>query len=57
MNGRHPDFKKQETQLYDKIRELSEEADRQNKAGKDTTVIIRKLGNALTEFLLFRQQK
>lgn len=46
-----------EAELYDKIRELSEEFDRQNKAGKDITDIVRQLGAALEEFLVFRQQE
>ncbi|XFO65284.1 hypothetical protein SPSIL_013930 [Sporomusa silvacetica DSM 10669] len=57
MNIRYPDFKKQETELYDKIRELSEEFDRLNKAGRDTTDAFQRLGAILEEFLLFRRQE
>jgi len=56
MNIRYLDFKKQETELYDVIWELSEELDRLYKAGKDTTDTIQRLGEVLEEFLLFRQQ-
>jgi hypothetical protein len=57
MKINHLDFKKQEAQLYDKIRELSEEFDRENKAGQDTTDIIQKLGAVLEEFLVFRNSQ
>ena len=57
MNIRYPNFKKQETELYGKIRELSEEFDRLDKAGKDTMDIVQRLEKVLKEFLLFRQQK
>jgi hypothetical protein len=56
MNTRYPNFKKQENELYDKIRGLSEELDRLNKAGRDTTNIFQRLGAVLEEFLLFRRQ-
>lgn len=56
MNARYPDFKKQETELYDKIRGLSDKFDRLNKAGKDTTNTYQRLGAALEEFLLFRRK-
>ncbi|WP_084578415.1 hypothetical protein [Sporomusa malonica] len=52
----YPDFKKQEIELYDKIQKLSDEFDRLNKAGKDTTDTAQKLETVLKEFLLFRQQ-
>ncbi|SDF88796.1 hypothetical protein [Sporomusa acidovorans] len=48
-------FKEQETNLYERIRELSDEFDRQNKAGKDITDIAQRLEKVLEEFLLFRQ--
>ena len=57
MNIRYSNFKKQETELYDKIRELSEEFDRLDKAGKDTMDIVQRLEKVLKDFLLFRQQK
>jgi len=57
VNIRYSNFKKQETELYDKIRELSEEFDRLDKAGKDTMDIVQRLEKVLKEFLLFRQQK
>jgi len=57
VNIRYPNFKKQETELYDKIRELSEEFDRLDKDGKDTMDIVQRLEKVLKEFLFFRQQK
>lgn len=57
MNKSYPDFKKQETGLYDEIRELSEGLDRLNKEGKDPTDTIQRLEAVLEEFLLFRQQQ
>ena len=57
MNIRYSNFKKQETELYDKIRELSEEFDRLDKDGKDTMDIVQRLEKVLKEFLFFRQQK
>ena len=56
MFGRYLDCKKQETELYDEIRELSEELDRQYKEGKATTDTIQRFGEVLEELLLFRQQ-
>ena len=56
MNIRYSDFKRQETELYDEIWELSEELDRLYKEGKDTTDTIQSFGEVLEEFLLFRQQ-
>jgi hypothetical protein len=56
MNIRYLDFKKQETELYDKIWQLSEELDRLDKEGKDTTDTIQRFGEVMEEFLLFRQQ-
>ncbi|TWH47369.1 hypothetical protein [Sporomusa sp. KB1] len=56
MNIRYLDFKKQETELYDKIWQLSEELDRLDKEGKDTTDTIQRFREVLEEFLLFRQQ-
>lgn len=55
MKIKGPNFKEQETKLYERIRELSDEFDRQNKAGKDTIDIVQRLEKALEEFLLFRQ--
>ena len=57
MNIRYLDFKKQETELYDVIWELSEELDRLDKEGKDTTDISQRFGEVLEEFMLFRQQQ
>lgn len=57
MNARYPNFKQQEIGLYDKIRELSDEFDRLNQAGKDTTSTYQKLESVLEEFLLFRRQE
>lgn len=56
MNIRYRDCKKQETELYDKIWQLSEELDRQYIEGKDTTDTLQRFGEVLEEFLLFRQQ-
>ncbi|TWH46288.1 hypothetical protein [Sporomusa sp. KB1] len=56
MNSRYLDFKKQETELYDEIWELSEELDRLYKEGKDTTDTIQRFEEVLEEFFLFRQQ-
>lgn len=56
MNNRYPDFKKQETGLYDEIRALSEGLDRLRNEGKDTTDTIERLEEVLEEFLLFRKQ-
>jgi len=55
MNIRYLDFKKQETELYDEIWELSEELDRLYKEGKDATDTIQRFGEVLEEFLLFSQ--
>ncbi|CQR71952.1 hypothetical protein SOV_11700 [Sporomusa ovata DSM 2662] len=57
MNIRNLDCKKQEAELYDKIWQLSEELDRQDIEGKDTTDTIRRFGEVLEEFMLFRQQE
>ncbi|TWH45604.1 hypothetical protein [Sporomusa sp. KB1] len=56
MNIRYRDCKKQETELYDEIWQLSEELDRLDKEGKDTTDTIQRFGEVMEEFLLFRQQ-
>lgn len=56
MNTTYPDFKKQETGLYDEICELSDVLDRLRNEGKDTTDMIERLGEVLEEFLLFRKQ-
>lgn len=56
MNIRYLDCKKQESDLYNEIWELSEELDRLYKEGKDTTDTIQRFGEVLEEFLLFRQQ-
>ncbi|CQR73151.1 hypothetical protein SOV_49400 [Sporomusa ovata DSM 2662] len=56
MNSRYLDFKKQETKLYDEIWELSQELDRLDKEGKDTTDTSQRFEEVLEEFLLFRQQ-
>jgi len=56
MNIRYLDCKKQESELYNEIWELSEELDRLYKEGKDTTDTIQRFGEVLEEFLLFRQQ-
>jgi len=56
MNIRYLDFKKQESDLYNEIWELSAELDRLYKEGKDTTDTIQRFGEVLEEFLLFRQQ-
>ena len=57
VNNRYSNFKKQETFLYDEIRELSDVLDRLYQEGKDTTDTIRKLEAVLEEFFLFRQQE
>ncbi|CQR70240.1 hypothetical protein SOV_37770 [Sporomusa ovata DSM 2662] len=57
MNMRYQDFKKQESELYDKIWELSEELDRLDKEGKDITDIIQRFGEVMEEFLLFRSRE
>lgn len=56
MNTKYPDFKQQETGLYDEIRALSEGLDRLDNEGKDTTETIERLGEVLEKFLLFRKQ-
>ncbi|CQR73710.1 hypothetical protein SOV_31990 [Sporomusa ovata DSM 2662] len=56
MNIRYRDFKKQESELYDKIWQLSEELERQDIEGKDTTDTIQRFGEVLEEFMLFRRQ-
>ncbi|WP_094607379.1 hypothetical protein SPSIL_004860 [Sporomusa silvacetica DSM 10669] len=56
MNIRYLDCKKQETELYNEIWELSEELDRLYIEGKDATGTIQRFGEVLEEFLLFRQQ-
>ncbi|TWH47094.1 hypothetical protein [Sporomusa sp. KB1] len=56
MNIRYLDCKKQETELYNEIWELSEELDRLDKEGKDTTGTIQRFGEVLEEFLLFRRR-
>ncbi|CQR72737.1 hypothetical protein [Sporomusa ovata] len=57
MNSRYLDYKKQETELYNEIWQLSEELDRLDKEGKDTTDISQRFGEVLKEFILFRQQE
>jgi len=56
LNTKYPDFKEQETGLYDEIRELSEGFERLRNEGKDTTATIERLEAVLEEFLLFRKQ-
>ncbi|WP_145094770.1 hypothetical protein [Sporomusa sp. KB1] len=56
MNIRYLDFKKQETALYNEIWQLSEEFDRLDKEGKDTTDTVQRIGEVLEKFILFRQQ-
>lgn len=55
MYHKLPEYKKRETELYDKIRKLSEEFDRLCAEGKDTTEILKQLGVALEEFYSFRR--
>ncbi|TWH47763.1 hypothetical protein [Sporomusa sp. KB1] len=56
MRGTSAEYKKREGELYDKIREVSDEFARLSKAGMDTTEALRRLEAALTEFALLRIQ-
>ncbi|WP_040763115.1 hypothetical protein [Sporomusa ovata] len=57
MNSRYRDCKKQETELYNEIWQLSQELDRLDKEGKDTTDTSQRFEEVLEEFILFRQQE
>ncbi|CQR71720.1 hypothetical protein [Sporomusa ovata] len=57
MNIRYLDSKKQETELYNEIWQLSQELDRLDKEGKDTTDTSQRFEEVLEEFMLFRQQE
>ncbi|WP_040763072.1 hypothetical protein [Sporomusa ovata] len=57
MNIRYLDSKKQETELYNEIWQLSQELDRLDKEGKDTTDTSQRFEEVLEEFILFRQQE
>ena len=48
------EYRKRERELYEKIREASDEFARRSKAGTDTTEALRQLEAALAEFELFR---
>ncbi|WP_371366423.1 hypothetical protein SRRS_07890 [Sporomusa rhizae] len=48
------EYRKRECEIYDKIREASDEFARRNKAGTDTTEALRRLEAVLAEFELFR---
>lgn len=48
------EYRKRESEIYDKIREASDEFARRSKAGTDTTEALRRLEAALAEFMLFR---
>lgn len=47
-------YRKQESEIYDKIREASDEFSRLSKVGLDTTEALRRLEAALAEFEAFR---
>ncbi|WP_371377686.1 hypothetical protein [Sporomusa aerivorans] len=48
------EYHQRERELYDKIREASDDFSRLNKAGLDTTEAFRRLETALVEFESFR---
>lgn len=48
------EYRKREGELYDKIREASDEFARHSEAGTDATEALRRLEKALAEFMLFR---
>ena len=49
-----PEYLKRETELCDKIREVSDELTRLNKAGMDATETLRRLEMALSELWRFK---
>ena len=50
------EYHEREGEIYDRIREASEEFARLSKVGMDTTEAFRRLEAALTEFQLFRRK-
>jgi hypothetical protein len=56
MYRKSPEYRRRETELYDKIRNLSERFDQVRAEGKDTTEILKQLGVALEEFYRFRRK-
>ncbi len=51
-----PEDQQRENEIYDKIRETSDEFDQLSKAGMDTSQALRRLEAALEEFESFRRK-
>lgn len=51
-----PEDQQRENEIYDKIREASDEFDQLSKAGMDTSQALRRLEAALEEFESFRHK-
>lgn len=56
FNNKLSEFKKRENELYNTIRNLSQECDRLEKEGTDTTEIYLRLKATLEEFMVFRKE-
>jgi hypothetical protein len=56
MYHKLPEYKKIEYELYDRIREITEEFNRLGRGGKDTTDTLQRLEAVLEEFWKFRQE-
>lgn len=53
---RSPEYQRREIEIYDKIREASDEFDWLSIVGMDTSEALRRLEAALEEFELFRRE-
>lgn len=51
------EYKQRENEIYNKIREISDEVDQLVKEGKDATEALQRLAAALREFEQFRREK
>lgn len=51
------EYRQKEGEIYDKIREASDEFAWRSTAGMDTTEALRQLEAALAEFMLFRRKR
>lgn len=56
MNIKSADYRNRESDIYDKIRKISNEYDRLSKEGKDTTEVNQRFEVAIEELKLFRRE-
>jgi predicted nucleic acid-binding Zn-ribbon protein len=53
---RSSEYQQRENEIYDKIREVSDEFDRLSKAGMDTSEVLRRLEAVLEELRRFKSE-